>query len=97
MATIRRRASSWQAIVKRRGRDPIVQTFRRKADAEDWASQIESEIVRGVYRERSQDEQLSLGPLIDWYLVEVTPFKKGPKPKPPGCGLCEAIRCATSV
>ena len=77
MATFIRRPNGWQAQIRRVGRTSLTQTFRTRAYAEAWAAQKESEIARGSYRERSVDHQLTLGLLIDRYLEEVTPFKKG--------------------
>lgn len=77
MATFIRRSNGWQAQIRRVGRTSLTQTFRTRADAEAWAAQKESEIARGSYRERSLDHQLSLRQLIDRYLEQVTPFKKG--------------------
>lgn len=77
MATFIRRPNGWQAQIRRVGRTSLTQTFRTRADAEAWAAQKESEIARGSYRERSVDHQLSLGLLIDRYLEQVTPLKKG--------------------
>lgn len=77
MATYVRRPNGWQAQIRRVGRPSLTRTFRVRADAESWAAQKESEIARGSYRERSLDHQFTLGLLIDRYLEQVTPFKKG--------------------
>jgi integrase len=47
MATIRRKGSGWQAIIRRRGFPPLYETFPLKKQAEAWAAQRESEIVHG--------------------------------------------------
>lgn len=77
LATFRKKPWGWEAQIRVRGRPSISSTFGSKADARAWASKTESEVARGIYRERGQDDQLTLGILIDRYLVEVTPLKKG--------------------
>lgn len=77
LATLRKKPWGWEAQIRRRGRPSISATFGSKADARAWAAGTESEIARGVYRERGEDDRLTLGLLIDRYRLEVTPHKKG--------------------
>ena len=76
MATIRQKSWGWEAQILRRGRTAISRTFRIKADASAWANQVESEIARGVCRDRSQGERFSLDGTLVRYRAEVTPCKK---------------------
>lgn len=76
MATIRQKSWGWEAQILRRGRTAISRTFRIKADASAWAIQVESEIARGVCRDRSQGERFSLDDTLVRYRAEVTPCKK---------------------
>jgi len=76
MATFRKRAGAWQAQIIRRGHPSLYRTFDTKAQAEAWARQIESEIDRGVFVDRSEAESTPLAELIDRYAREVTPRKK---------------------
>jgi len=76
MATFRKRAGAWQAQIIRRGHPSLYRTFDTKAQAEAWARQIESEIDRGVFVDRSEAESTPLTELIDRYAREVTPRKK---------------------
>ncbi|MBK8019793.1 MAG: site-specific integrase [Betaproteobacteria bacterium] len=77
MASIRQMASGkWQAQVRRRGIKPVVRSFGNKTDATRWARQLEAELDRGVFVDRSEAERTSLAVLIDRYLAEVTPAKK---------------------
>lgn len=76
MASFRFRGGRWEAQVRRRGRPTLSRTFKAKIDADAWASQIESEIARGVYRDRSQAERYSLGDILTRYGEEVSPHKK---------------------
>ncbi|MBU2718274.1 site-specific integrase, partial [Acidithiobacillus ferridurans] len=82
MATINSREDQdgitigWQAIVRRKGHPSQTKTFRAKRDAEAWARGIESEMDRGVWRDRSEAENTTLKECLDRYLAEVTPKKK---------------------
>lgn len=85
MATICERTNKrgqligYQAKVRRRGHAPQSKVFTRKADAERWARQIESEMEQGVFVSRVEAESNTLGDLIDRHLLEVTPTHKGAK------------------
>lgn len=76
MATFCKRGKRWLARVRRDGQETS-KTFPTKIEAQAWASIIESELVRGVYQDRSEAERVSLADLIDQYLVKITPTKKG--------------------
>ena len=82
MATINSREDQdgitigWQAIVRRKGHPSQTKTFRAKRDAEAWARGIESEMDRGVWRDRSEAEGTTLKECLARYLAEVTPKKK---------------------
>jgi integrase len=77
MATIRKRGDTWQAQVRRQGAYPVSRTFKSKSDAQVWARSMESQIDRADlpvgFRELSK---LTLGTLIERYLIEVTPRKR---------------------
>ena len=77
MATTRKRAGKWQARVQRRGYPDQSKTFLTRADAERWARQTESDIERGVFIDRKAEETTTLETLINRYLEEITPRKKG--------------------
>lgn len=77
MATIHKRGSwQWQAKVRKKG-IRASKTFETKAEAEDWASVIESEIVRGVYVDRSMAERTKFREVIERYIKEEAPRHKG--------------------
>ncbi|MCR2831102.1 site-specific integrase [Acidithiobacillus ferrooxidans] len=83
MATINSREDQdgitigWQAIVRRKGHPSQTKTFRAKKDAEAWARSIESEMVRGVWRDRSEAESATLKECLERYAEEIIPTKKG--------------------
>lgn len=77
MATIRKRGSTWQAVIRRRGYPDSTKTFGNKSEAEQWARSIETEMDRGQFVSREKAEQTTLGEVISRYMVSVTPKKRG--------------------
>jgi integrase len=77
MAAIRKRGNSWQARVRRHGFPDQVCTFETKADAERWARHIENEQDLGVFYDRTQADNTSLGEILKRYAEQVTPLKRG--------------------
>ncbi|MEB8536430.1 site-specific integrase [Acidithiobacillus ferriphilus] len=82
MATIRSREDQdgitigWQAQIKRKGFPLQVKTFRTKAEATQWATVTESEMMRGVWRDRSRAEVMTVTALLERYRKEILPEKK---------------------
>ncbi|MDX5936365.1 site-specific integrase [Acidithiobacillus thiooxidans] len=70
----------YQVQVQRKGYPAQTKTFRSKADAQAWATVIESEMQRGVWRDRSESENTTLTEALDRYAQEIMPCKKSPKP-----------------
>jgi len=81
MATINPRPAGgktrYQATVRRRGFPPRSKTFNRKRDAERWAHQVETDMERGTFVDRSEGNTTLLTKAIDRYMREVTSGKKG--------------------
>ena len=77
MGTIRKRGSRWEAQIRRRGLPEITKTFARRTEADAWVAVVESEVVRGVYQDRSLAAEFTFGDLLGRYALEVTPTKKG--------------------
>lgn len=77
MATIRKRFTGWQARVQRKGFPEKCKTFTNKNDAVKWARMIESEIDKGIYLNRTASESTTFSELLNRYLNEITPTKKG--------------------
>ena len=78
MATIRKRGEyQWEAQIRKKGFPSQSKTFNTKAQAEAWASVIESEMVRGIFISRVEAERTTLGEIIDRYLIEITPLHRG--------------------
>lgn len=78
MPTIRERGKNqFQVIIRRRGFPVQTKTLPSKRLAEEWATLVESEMLRGVFFDRTEAERTTLGELLDRYLLEVTPTKRG--------------------
>jgi integrase len=77
MATFTKRGDFWQAKIRRIGYPPISETFEKKTDAEAWARALESELDKGVWRDRSTAEATTFYALLDLYLRDVVPTKRG--------------------
>jgi integrase len=78
VAYIEKRANNqWQARVRRKGFPPETKTFNSRADAEEWATHLESEMKRGVYVSRAEAERTLLSEALERYEREVSRFKKG--------------------
>ncbi len=78
MASIEKRGNhQWQARVRRKGFPQEVKTFGSYAEAEDWATHVESEMKRGVYISRAEAERTLLSEALERYESEVSKLKKG--------------------
>lgn len=82
MATITKRSDNlgdpgWQVKIRRKGFPALSKTFDSKARAEAWALQIESEMSRGAFMDRTEADRNTLGDLLERYVKEITPHKKG--------------------
>lgn len=69
--------TTWQVKIRRRGYPAQSRTFTRRADAEAWARQVEAEMDRGAWRDRSAADGTTLYALLDRYLKDVVPTKRG--------------------
>jgi len=75
MATLRKRNGKWQVQVRRMGHKPATKSFRLRADAEAWARQVESEVERGIFVDRTFAEWSLLKDVLARYGAEVSPSK----------------------
>lgn len=77
MASIRKRKNRWQVQVRRKGCPPETRSFSHKSDAQIWAREIELTIDRhGLPISKKLMRSLTLGMLLQRYLLEITPAKK---------------------
>ena len=77
MATIVERGEKWQAKIRRDGYPAKSKTFAKHSDAEAWARAQESEMDRGVWRDRSSAESMTFHKLLEQYIKDVVPSKRG--------------------
>jgi integrase len=75
MSSIRKRGDKWQARVHRKGNNPVVKSFNSKADALKWARNVESQLDLGTLAPKQTMPRLM--PMLERYVEEVTPTKKG--------------------
>lgn len=66
----------YQAQIRKKGWPAAYKTFEKKQLAVEWASQIESEMIRGVYVNRTEADSTTLSDALDRYGKEVSPTKK---------------------
>ena len=77
MPTIRKKGDrQWHVQIRKRGYPPQTRTFTTRADAERWATIIESEMERGVFVSRSEAEATSIRDLLERFEKEVLPQKR---------------------
>lgn len=77
MATIRKRNKKYQVQVRKLGQ-VITKTFHKLNDAKRWSVFYENKINLGNEIELL-DKKILLSDLLNRYLLEITPFKKGAK------------------
>ena len=77
MATIVKRGDKWQAKIRRDGYPQKSKTFIKYSDAEAWARTQESEMDRGVWRDRTSAEQTTFYKLLERYKKDVSTTKRG--------------------
>jgi integrase len=77
MATIRKKGElQWHVQIRKKGFPTATKTFSLKTDAERWARQVESEMDKGMFVNRSEAEATILKDAFDRYLKEVSVTKK---------------------
>lgn len=79
MASIRQRSGVWQARVRRKGFPEEVASFASKVEAQMWARRIESTMDQGTHQDVSKAKDLLLTDILQRYMLEVTPSKRGAK------------------
>lgn len=79
MATITRRKAGYQVQVRRTGYPARSKCFTGLREAEKWARQVENELDRGLYLDRTEADKQTLGDILDRYMREVSPIHKGVK------------------
>jgi integrase len=67
----------WQVRVRKKGYPLQVKTFDKKAQAQVWARQIETEMDRGIWQDRGEAERTTVNDLLDRFAREILPTKRG--------------------
>ena len=84
MATISKsKFDTYRAQVRRAGLPPLSKSFKSKPEAQEWATKTEYELNNGLFINRTEAERIQFSALIDRYLTEVSPSKKGFKQESP--------------
>lgn len=74
MATIEKKANgTWQARIRRKGQPVQSATYEYKDDAEAWARDVENKMDRGIFADRSDAEEMTVGELVDLFVKEFAP------------------------
>ena len=82
MASFRKRGSGgWQAQVRRKGYPPQSKSFSTKAAAAQWVRSIEVEMDQGLFVSRNEADTTTVAELLNRYLQEYTPHKRGAGPE----------------
>jgi integrase len=79
MASIRKHGNGYQCRIRTKGFPNQSKVFPNKAQAIQWSKVVESEMVRGVFIDRSEAERTTLGEALSRYLTERTQQKRGAK------------------
>ena len=80
MATFRKRNNKWQVIVRHHSIGTKAQSFHCKSQAKRWAYELETALEAGHYGKLCPTK-ITLSDLLDKYLSEVTPKKRGREPE----------------
>lgn len=74
MSTVEKRGKSWRALIRRKGFRTESATFRRKAEADQWAAERDGELVgarHGIIPRRTVRQA------VERYISEVSPKHRG--------------------
>jgi integrase len=77
MASIRQRADKWQARIARKGHPPEVKSFGTRSEAVRWAREIEAAMDSGSFRTPGKAAAFVLRDLLQRYVEQVSPLKRG--------------------
>lgn len=83
MATLEKRGDYWRVKIRRKGFPVQTRSFDTKAQAERWTRDIESEMDKGTFVDRTEAEKNTLHDVLSRYHNEVTPLKRGASAEAP--------------
>ena len=84
MPTIRKRATSWEAQVRKRGWPTVTRSFPTKADAVQWATERENEMRRGTFVDTSNLRETTLKDLLEKFRDDAYQARQGAGSVPAG-------------
>ncbi len=77
MATIRKRGTKWQVIVRRKGVAPLARSFTLKTDADEWARHIETQADRrGLPPDPRELDRITIRDVLERYRDTVVTKKR---------------------
>jgi len=77
MATIRKKGKlQWHVQIRRQGYKPVTKTFPGEKEAQEFAREVETDMDKGVYQEKSASASTTIETLAKKYIKEITPSKK---------------------
>ena len=99
MATVEKRKSSdgtvrYRVRVRIRGEKPRTRTFKRKTDADLWASKVESDLGHGAYVPTTADRRRTLAELIDKFIAEHLPIQAAERRQQEDLGPAQMVEGA---
>ncbi len=83
MATLEKRGDYWRAKIRRKGYPIQSRSFDTKVQAEKWARDIENDMDKNVFVDRTESEKNTLRVVLARYHDEVTPLKRGASAEAP--------------
>ena len=83
MATLEKRSDYWRAKIRRKGYPIQTRSFDTKALAERWARDIENDMDKGIFVDRTESEKNTLRDVLARYHDEITPLKRGASAEAP--------------
>jgi integrase len=88
MATIRKRANTWQVQIRRKGLPALTRSFKSKSDAVVWVRHQEHALDLGdLPRNISTAKHITLGSLLERYSKQVSAKKRGAIPEQARIGV----------
>jgi len=67
----------WQALVRKAGFKTQTKTLETEEEAKAWAREVERRMTVGTFVDHNVLKKMTLGQLLEQYLKEVTPKKRG--------------------
>lgn len=83
MATLEKRGGYWRVKIRRKGFPIQTRSFDTKAQAERWTRDIENDMDKGTFFDRTESEKNTLRDVLARYHDEVTPLKRGASAEAP--------------